>query len=188
MIKKLITAGVEQCCNRYFVLDDEIDRAIKLLAPAKVCLQITDLSISYTIVIHSDRYQLLSQRTEDADATIAMTANYCVNQWVGSKTPVSKELSMTGDLKLATKFAALLQRHQVPWGNLLASCIGDTATEVMTTTFNQVCGQVKSGRKYWIDQLLQYIQLEIGLLPQQAAFTDFSQRIRQLQYQVDALC
>lgn len=96
-------------------------------------------------------------------------------------------LQLSGDLQVIQAFEDLMQRVKPDWEALLAEKLGDVWAYRVGQGIKRSCETLNKGSKLMGQQLSEYLQDELKLLPAKALLTDFYEQVDEVREQSDRL-
>lgn len=185
---RVLLGLIEAAANRMMQYDADIRPRLDALNGRTVKVALLGVGIEFYVVIQDARMIFLEQCSQPEDVSIQGTPSAFTQLAVnGSSHNLPDGMRLSGDMKTAQQFQALIQALDIDWEEILAQSIGDVAARQV--------GLFADSAKRWFARtretvqlsLTDYVQEEAQLSPSRIEVDNFSNDLSKLQMDVDRL-
>lgn len=181
---------LQKAFNHYLALDPEALKRFSTLSGKVVQLTLTSLNTSFYLFPNKTGIDIQIHYTGKIDASIkGSIIDLTRIRFADKKTASSlmKKLEITGDTHLAQTFNQILKEIDIDWEEPLSHLTGDIIAHQIGS-FVRRTKQYGSHTKQSLQQnITEYLQEEIRLLPPREEIEDFFAQIKRLQHDIDRL-
>lgn len=191
MIKKYSLKALQQAINHALALDESMPEKICRLDGKTLEIIIAPLEVNFFVHFEKNELQLLDQYDDQVDTTIHSSPLGLIRL---SFLPASKarslfndKIRLSGDIELGQSVKQLFDELDIDWEGHLAHFTGDVVAHQVGSLFrkglafkNQLTGSMH-------DNVRDYLQEELSILPPRAEIEDFFDDIDSLALDVERL-
>ncbi len=186
MVPQVLCSALEVIFNKALSLNST-DNTLESLEQQTLSLELAELSFPLSFTVNADKV-LVRSSTEHSDCTIT-TSLRVLRQLKAEQELTSLikqgELDVSGDIKVAQKFAALVENLNIDWQSELAKHIGDVPTHKLTQFGKKITKKISSvGQKIQADTS-EYIVHEQRLVVTKNQIERFNQQVDSISIEVD---
>ncbi len=186
MVPQVLCSALEVIFNKALSLNS-VDNSLESLEQQTLALELAELSFPLSFTANDDKI-LVRSLTEHSDCTIT-TSLKVLRQLKAEKELTSLikqgELDVSGDIKVAQRFAALVENLNIDWQSELAKHIGDVPTHKLTQFGKKITKKISSvGQKIQADTS-EYIVHEQRLVVTKNQIERFNQQVDSISIEVD---
>ncbi len=190
MISRFFISSLERLLNSYLNLDPATPERLNGLLGQVILLQVIDYSFNLYFLPTPSRLNLA---TDTAEApTLVLRGRLrdfllSINPDVALERKANQLLVIEGDTDKAQVFRALLKHVSIDWEEHLSHYLGDTIAHQICYQANKLISFGRSSARQFSNDLAEYLQHEIQLLPSRLEVEDFYSDIYSLQEDVARL-
>jgi len=163
---------IETVINRCLRLDPDTILRLSSLAGKVILIEITDWHLTFYVVPTQNGIQLLNQFDGKPDASIR--GELCkLLQAKNALSISSKEIEFEGDIDLGQEIRDILRGMDIDWEEHLANIIGDVCAHHLGNIIRGGINWIKQTATTTQNNIREYIQEEINLLPPKEEVIDF---------------
>lgn len=184
-----LLVSAETGMNRYMQLDPAWQDWLKPLVGKSLGIRVRHLPIAITFYFQ-DKVLRLSKGIDETDAQItASPTTFLALAYVKAHQNFLSDgrLQLQGDLALVQAFETLWQQLQPAWAEVVSPYLGDPLTHYISEGVRATKQASQRGCTHLSQQLTEYIQDELQLLPAKPQLVDFYQRVDILRQDTDRL-
>lgn len=189
MPQQMLLLIIETIINKALTLNINNNKALHELSEKTLTIKLTELNFPVTLTVDGEQV-LVTSNVEHNDCQL--TSNIAALQQLQQNQQLTElikqdKLDISGDLKVAQRFASLFENITIDWRSELAKHIGDIPTYKLGQ-FSDWCKQ----KLQFAAQQIQADASEYLVHEQQLAITsdnidDFSQQVSQLAQRINQL-
>lgn len=181
---------LEQGLNGYLKLDPAWSDWLKPLHRKTLAIVLRPMKLRVLCHMGSTGIRLSMDESLVADAQIeALPSTFLAYVYTKQQNTLLADgrLQVSGDLQVIQAFEDLMQRVKPDWEALLAEKLGDVWAYRVGQGIKRSCETINKGGKLIGQQLSEYLQDELKLLPAKALLTDFYEQVDEVREQSDRL-
>lgn len=184
-----LLVSMETGINRYMQLDPAWQQWLKPLVGKSLRIRVRHLPVVINFYFYEKAVRLSKDIGEtDAQITASPTTFLALAYVKEHKSFLTDgRLHIQGDLALVQAFETLWQQLQPAWAEVVAPYLGDTLTHYVAEGVTATKQAAQDGCAHLKQQLTEYIQDELQLLPAKPQLVDFYQRVDTLRQDTDRL-
>ncbi|MET0029634.1 MAG: SCP2 sterol-binding domain-containing protein [Candidatus Thiodiazotropha sp.] len=183
-------ATFEQLLNATLKLDPESPARLASLHGKVIQIQVTGLGFSLFLIPDTQGIQCLGQIEGEADCVLRGTpwglANLS-NDRSSTEQVFSGAVSIEGDTALAQRFGDFIAALDIDWEEQLSRLTGDVAAHEIGGLFRSVLGWGVQARATAGQNLKEYLQEELRMLPSAYEVQPFLEEVDRLRDDVERL-
>ena len=190
MVSQVLASTLEVVINKALALSSA-DSSLEKLNQKNLTLILEELGypLSFTVCNVTTPAQIIvTALTERADCTISTSINTLrelkAEQQITELIKQNK-LDLTGDVKVAQKFASLAENIDIDWQSELANYIGDIPTYKLTQLGQKLSSKIQFATKQIKADASEYIVHEKRLVVTRNQVEQFNQQVSEIEKQVD---
>lgn len=181
---------LEQGLNGYLKLDPAWSDWLKPLHRKTLAIVLRPMKLRVLCHMGPTGIRLSSDDSLVADAQIeALPSTFLAYAYTKQQNSLLYDgrLQLSGDLQVIQAFEDLMQRVKPDWEALLAESLGDVWAYRVGQGIKRSFETIKKGGKLIGQQLSEYLQDELQLLPAKALLTDFYEQVDEVREHSDRL-
>lgn len=185
-----LLAGLEAVLNRYLRLDPDAMARMAALQPRSIAIELTPLHLTLYVVPGENGIQLRSRLESGPDTVLRGTPLGLAQLGLGSqggKALFSGNVVIEGDVETGQAFKAILDEMDIDWEEQLSRLTGDAIAHQLGNTARRAAGALRDGRRTLEQDLGEYLQEELRVLPTRIETENFSADVSRLVMDTDRL-
>ena len=190
MVSQVLASTLEVVINKALALSST-DSSLEKLTQKTLTLMLEELGfpLSFTVCnVVTPPQIIVTALTEHADCTISTSLSTLrelkAEQQITELIKQNK-LDLTGDIKVAQKFAGLAENLDIDWQSELANYIGDIPTYKLTQLGQKLSSKIQFATKQIKADASEYIVHEKRLVVTRSQVEQFNQQVSEIKNQVD---
>ncbi len=182
-------ATLEKQLNAILRLDPVSVKQLAKMAGAVIDVQCSEPEFSCYVHLEQDGIRLAGYHEGATDAGIEGSIIAFSSLVTHRNQPIETVpgLNCSGDSELLQHLSAIHQSVEFDWESLLCRCFGDVGGHLLAKGFHFASGQASRVRKTVADNLGEYLQEELRLVPSRNELEGFAADVADLQQVADAL-
>jgi ubiquinone biosynthesis protein UbiJ len=187
-----VQKGLESAINRYLRLDPDSNARMAALDGRCICIELVGLDLQ--LFIHPGEQGIrLSDHLDAAaepDTVLRGTPLGMARLGLGQdteKTLFSGEVTITGDVETGQTFKGILDAMDVDWEEQLSKLTGDVIAHQLANGARRIGTLLKHGRHTLQQDIGEYLQEELRVLPARIETENFSSDITRISMDTDRL-
>jgi len=185
-----LLAGLEAALNRYLRLDPDAMLRMAALRQRSIAIELTPLQLTLYVLPGENGVQLRSQLESDPDTLLRGTPLGLAQLGLGGhggKTLFSGSVTIEGDVETGQAFKAVLDEMDIDWEEQLSRLTGDVIAHQLGNTARRAASALRNGRRILEQDLGEYLQEELRVLPTRIEIESFSTDVSRLGMDSDRL-
>jgi len=185
-----LLAGLEAVLNRYLRLDPDAMARMAALQPRSIAIELTPLHLTLYVVPGENGIQLRSRLESGPDTVLRGTPLGLAQLGLGSqggKALFSGNVVIEGDVETGQAFKAILDEMDIDWEEQLSRLTGDAIAHQLGNTARRAAGALRDGRRTLEQDLGEYLQEELRVLPTRIETENFTADVSRLVMDTDRL-
>jgi ubiquinone biosynthesis protein UbiJ len=185
-----LLAGLEAVLNRYLRLDPDAMARMAALQPRSIAIELTPWQLTLYVVPGDNGVQLRSRLESGPDTVLRGTPLGLAQLGLGGhggKTLFSGNVSIEGDVETGQAFKAILDEMDIDWEEQLSRLTGDAIAHQLGNTARRAAGALRDGRRTLEQDLGEYLQEELRVLPTRIETENFTADVSRLVMDTDRL-
>ena len=185
-----LLAGLEAALNRYLRLDPDAMVTHGRLQQRSIAIELMPLQLTLYVVPGENGVQLRSQLETAPDTVLRGTPLGLAQLGLGSqtgKTLFSGSVAIEGDVETGQAFKAILDEMDIDWEEQLSRLTGDVIAHQLGNAARRAAGALRHGRRTLEQDIGEYLQEELRVLPTRIETENFSADVSRLCMDADRL-
>lgn len=184
-----MTATLEKTLNRYLRLDPHTMERMADLSGKVVLIELPDWKLKFYLMPTESGVRLLNHYEGTVDTIIRGTpiALFRLSKTSGTDSKLFSEISITGDVELGQQFRELLHNIDIDWEEQISKFTGDVIGHQIGNMARRFKQWGKETRSSLQQNLTEYLQEEVQLLPPRQEVEDFFSDVKALQHDLARL-
>jgi ubiquinone biosynthesis protein UbiJ len=183
MLSAALLGSAETSLNKLLQQDPKTLQRLAALSGKVICLQISQPTLSLTLLPGPDGLDLLLHSESPADLTLSGQAQDFIQMASAENSSdklFGKGISISGDTGLATAFSHTLKGFSIDWEAWLGDLIGDTFAHPLAGFIRNQKQQLERIQQSLTANSVEYLQEELRILPPRAEIDGFLEAVDQL--------
>lgn len=185
-----LTHNLEAAINRYLRLDPEIDTRMQALSGRCIGLDLRGLDLRLYVFPGRQGIRLLDRIDGEPDTVLRGTPLGMARLGLGGsgeKTLFSGDVEIHGDVETGQLFKSILDEMEIDWEEQLSHFTGDVIAHQLGNMARHTRKMFKQARTTLEQDIGEYLQEELRLLPARIETANFSTDVNMLRMSVDRL-
>lgn len=190
MIISFFLTGAEKFINRYLQLDPETVARLQALSGKVIAIQFQHFNLKLYLRIESGIIRLLSRYEGIPDVTLRGTAFdfLRLSKATNSSAAIfASDIIIEGDMDVARQFKTIFANLDIDWEEQLSHVAGDTIAHQVGNLVRTLCTWARASSDTLQQDLTEYVQEEIRLVPPRAEIADFFAAVDTVRNDVERL-
>ena len=190
MLFAIASKAMEAGINTALKLDPDSRELLQPLTGKSMTVSLTDWKLNLTVVPTEDKLNIYLNG--DKTASVVITGSSTDLMALGmSDTPQAvlsdRDIDVTGSLQVLMAYQKVMHQLNFDWQGALALLIGDVAAREVCRPVKATGLWAKKAAKSTRQDITEYLQEELQMLPQREAVNDFYEDIVSLQHRLARL-
>jgi ubiquinone biosynthesis protein UbiJ len=185
-----VISGLESAINRYLRLDPDAAARMAQLEGQCIALELRGLDIKLFILPGKQGIRLTDLCEDEADTVLRGTPLGMAQLGIGGntgKTLFSGEVVIEGNVETGQAFKAILDEMDIDWEEQLSKLTGDFMAHQLGNAARHARRVLQHGRKTLEQDIGEYLQEEIRVLPSRIETENFSTSVSRIGMDVERL-
>ena len=185
-----LTQNLEAAINRYLRLDPEIGTRMQALSGRCIGLELRGLDLRLYVFPGRQGIHLLDRIDGEPDTVLRGTPLGMARLGLGGsseKTLFSGDVEIHGDVETGQLFKSILDEMEIDWEEQLSHFTGDVIAHQLGNMARHSRKMFKQARTTLEQDIGEYLQEELRLLPARIETANFSTDVNMLRMSVDRL-
>lgn len=186
----MIQDAINWVSSQFFALDTEVRDGFADLPDKIMQVELVGLNFNLYVRPSHDGVAITRECDRVPDAIVRGTPIALIKMGIGQRfggSARSDDIEIIGDAEFVHQINTLMKKFRIDWEEILAQILGDRVAQPVGSCVRTATDTAKRSAQSMQENITEYLQEEIRLLPSREAVNDFMMDVDELRDRVERL-